>query len=1170
MHSRAPILCTTALLLWISGCESSSKGGYGTFVPASGVPDAASIPAGDVLSDATTSPTADTAPDVASCPGAPCTTAGATTCEENTPMVCGDPDDDGCLDWIASGPCGDDAVCTPTGCAYGCVPTCESAGATQCQGDGVVTCGDGGAGCFEWSAVVACPAGETCSNGACSSECADECDAKGDKSCGTIGKRTCGSYDEDPCLEWGDEVPCAAGTTCSAGQCSKDCVDACPAAGAVDCQGGGAVTCADLDGDGCVEWSAPKACGDGEVCQGGACVAEGCGEAACVLWTETCSGTTGTKMCGLDDETGCPALSPFISCQEGSSCAGGQCKGACVMPEVMLVVDRSSSMEGDKWTWTQKALIKHFTTFDAKLKLGVRMFPGAGGCEPGAVVPIAKQNAAALSGALVAPSTASATPLAASLGGLEDSFGDPNQGEYVVLLTDGTETCGDESDLIAAVDALRSRGTRTFVVGIGSGYDEVLLGEAAAHGGTGQLRVAKSQAALEDVLLGITDEMETCCIDGDKDGYGLICDKGADCDDGNGKVHAPQCSGKECGEDGCGGSCGTCGASGKPHASLTCGAGKCNLVCDGGYHLCGGSCASNSSPETCGTACAPCTAPQNGKATCNGASCGFECNGGYHKCGGQCLSSSSPESCGSSCSPCNPPANATATCSGGTCGFACKAGYHKCGGACVSDTSPSTCGDACSPCAAPAANGQATCSGGTCGISCNAGHHLCGSECLPNDDVGSCGTSCSPCKGDPHGTAVCEGGTCAIDCKYYWHDCGGVCVANDLVESCGTECTPCTAPAHGTATCNGYSCDFDCDKGYSKCGDQCVKTSDIIEVGEGKGSLSMVLDPAGVPQVATFAGDLSPVIYTGSGGTWSVESVASPVSGPQSIELVRDANGARHVAYAWGSSGSSSKQYVTYRRETDGSFVAKTALSQTMSSVTALQADLAVDSAKNAHFVWKYRNYGTFGDKSNVWYRRYDAATDAFDDAEQLFKPWVDSENAVNMARIAVDSQGNPLIAYTYNAVRWGTRKDGVWTIETALPVPYDWQHFASLSLLLGSDGTPHLGVREGYNGSLRYLTTDAAGWADTKLGTGGLGQANDVALDASGAPILAASNNGASSVELWRLKGGKWQSLGVVQDLESVYDVDVEVDALGGIHVAYVTIDKLWYAKVTWPSTCQ
>jgi len=85
---------------------------------------------------------------------------------------------------------------------------------------GYVTCGDANSdGCTEWSNVVDCAGGQTCSNGQCASECSDECDGDGMVQCLGNAVQTCGDYSDDGCLQWGTPAACGSTQICADGAC---------------------------------------------------------------------------------------------------------------------------------------------------------------------------------------------------------------------------------------------------------------------------------------------------------------------------------------------------------------------------------------------------------------------------------------------------------------------------------------------------------------------------------------------------------------------------------------------------------------------------------------------------------------------------------------------------------------------------------------------------------------------------------------------------------------------------------------------------------------------------------------------------------------------------------------------------------------------------------------
>jgi hypothetical protein len=101
--------------------------------------------------------------------------------------------------------------------------------------------------------------------------CVDACD-DGEVACvGDEALHVC-AEGRSSCLEWSDPEPCGDGEICADGACIAGCADACEL-GAKQCSGDGTSTCIDDPETPCTIWSEPQACGDGEACEGGECVA---------------------------------------------------------------------------------------------------------------------------------------------------------------------------------------------------------------------------------------------------------------------------------------------------------------------------------------------------------------------------------------------------------------------------------------------------------------------------------------------------------------------------------------------------------------------------------------------------------------------------------------------------------------------------------------------------------------------------------------------------------------------------------------------------------------------------------------------------------------------------------------------------------------------------------
>ncbi len=102
-------------------------------------------------------------------------------------------------------------------------------------------------------------------------DCTDECD-EGQISCaGDDALHLCVLGDLG-CLEWGNPESCADGEVCADGVCEQGCVDACEL-GDAQCMGEGASKCIDDPDSSCTIWGDPITCPDGQVCEGGGCIA---------------------------------------------------------------------------------------------------------------------------------------------------------------------------------------------------------------------------------------------------------------------------------------------------------------------------------------------------------------------------------------------------------------------------------------------------------------------------------------------------------------------------------------------------------------------------------------------------------------------------------------------------------------------------------------------------------------------------------------------------------------------------------------------------------------------------------------------------------------------------------------------------------------------------------
>ncbi|MCB9739246.1 MAG: hypothetical protein H6747_08255 [Deltaproteobacteria bacterium] len=212
----------------------------------------------------------------------------------------------------------------------------------------------------------------------------------------------------------------------------------------------------------------------------------------------------------------------------------------------------------------------------------------------------------------------------------------------------------------------------------------------------------------------------------------LGCGVGGSCNaDGTCKACAPSCTDKMCGDDGCGGSCGSCTTGSK----TACSGGQCvdpcspkplactTAVC--GSDGCGGTCGSCASYETCENgACNALPLPE--AATSCVAKCGTVATSGC-SCADTCKDNGN--CCADYAQICSCKPNCTGkTCGDDGCGGSCgtcdaSAPYCSAAGTCTSTCAKQCDGKSC---------GDDGC-GGTCGT-CGAGSTCAWSnQCVPND-----------------------------------------------------------------------------------------------------------------------------------------------------------------------------------------------------------------------------------------------------------------------------------------------------------------------------------------------------------------------------------------------------------------------------------------------------
>ena len=295
----------------------------------------------------------------------------------------------------------------------------------------------------------------------------------------------------------------------------------------------------------------------------------------------------------------------------------------------------------------------------------------------------------------------------------------------------------------------------------------------------------------------------------------LPSNAGADAGEDGGCM--PDCTEKECGNDGCGGSCGTC-----PAAAPVCEDGICKVECvpdcqgrECGDDGCGGACGAcpEATPLCQGGICMPECIPD-----CSGKECGGD------GCGGECGQCEQDEACVEWACKC-----LNKTC-GGTC---CEKDEVCCQGECClpdcegKECGTDECGGSCAECGV-----HFTCEDGQCIYQPYCGDGLCDletdetCESCPGDCGCDCGEQCIQgacvyvaCDGKECGNSGCSG-SCG-DC-----DADHVCVDGICEEYCVPEClfadgTPKECGPNGCGSICGYCpYGYQCDDGL--CEAYCV------------------------------------------------------------------------------------------------------------------------------------------------------------------------------------------------------------------------------------------------------------------------------------------------------------------------------------------------------------
>ncbi|MGB1016918.1 MAG: vWA domain-containing protein [Nannocystaceae bacterium] len=221
------------------------------------------------------------------------------------------------------------------------------------------------------------------------------------------------------------------------------------------------------------------------------------------------------------------------NCQIGGDCGGEQFDLISLPPNLMIVLDRSGSMDGDvqgtsdnRWEVAKSAIAQVTSNFENDIRFGLTTFSACifgSQCSAGEIIlPPQPANAGAINNFLsdkgffyLCNTGDPETSTGNTLQGLEGYplLQDPIRSNAVLLITDGNENAECKTNTDAAMAAADLYGqpfpVKTFAVGFS---DNILgsLAEVAENGGTNQPYNASNPQELESALDAIASTIASC------------------------------------------------------------------------------------------------------------------------------------------------------------------------------------------------------------------------------------------------------------------------------------------------------------------------------------------------------------------------------------------------------------------------------------------------------------------------------------------------------------------------------------------------------------------------------------------------------------------------------------------------------------------------------------